>query len=90
LRDTGALEARTQGLDVLVVMGNLPIPRPAVGSADAAKHDEQGFPGVRGGLRSPLERVVPAQELFLSRGSTGHRSDRAGGQAEKSKPLLDW
>jgi hypothetical protein len=63
--DPHALEARTEGLDLFVFIGNLPIPRPALGSADAAKNDEQGLARLAGGGDAAIQVVVPAKNLLL-------------------------
>src|SRR5262245_42111215 len=42
-RNADAFVARTESFDLRVVIGNLPIPRPAFGSADAAENDEKRF-----------------------------------------------
>ena len=88
-RHADALEARTEGLDLLVVMGNLPIPRPAIGSADAAKNDEQGLARAAGALRSPIETVVPAQKLVLSRNAASRCAEGDDCQKNESQGISD-
>jgi len=46
-------------------MGNLPIPRPAVGSPHASKHDEDRLSRRPRGGGAALEIVVPAQDFIL-------------------------
>src|SRR5262249_49850322 len=80
-RNADAFEARTEGFDLRVVIGNLPIPCPAFRSADAAKNNEQRLSRLASGLDSAVEIVVPALDLVLCGGSRGEKNNDESCQA---------
>lgn len=86
LRDTDTDKARTESANLRVVMGNLPIPGPAVGSPHAAKHDHQRFAGVVRKLCSRFQVRMPADDvrLSLAKHVSGQPDGNSGQQSDDS------
>src|SRR5262249_11306228 len=84
-RDAHAFKVRTKSFDLGVVIGNLPIPRPAVGSTHATKDDEQGPARLARRFGGTAQVSVPAEELFLRVAGKGGEQDGQEGENRAGK-----